>query len=58
MIGKMFFNDQMTSRRRLLAAYRGEPVDRMPWWAKICNNTWKAGQPEIGAWFPSLPVRC
>ena len=39
MIGKIFSNDRMTSRQRLLAAYRGASVDRMPWWAKICNET-------------------
>jgi len=39
MIGKIFSNDRMISRQRLLTAYRGEPVDRMPWWAKICNET-------------------
>jgi uroporphyrinogen-III decarboxylase len=29
---------EMTSRQRVLAAYRGEPVDRLPFWAKVANN--------------------
>lgn len=37
---------EMTSRRRLLAAYRGEEVDRLPWWAKVTNATWRSSQPD------------
>lgn len=37
---------EMTSRQRVLAAYRGEPVDRLPFWAKVANNCWKPTQPE------------
>ncbi len=44
--GKVFPDDEMTSRQRLLAAYRGEPVDRLPYWAKVTNGTWLTGQPE------------
>ena len=36
----------MTSRARLLASYRGEPVDRLPYWAKVANSTWRTSQPE------------
>lgn len=38
--------DEMTSRQRLLAAYRREPTDRLPFWAKVTNETWRRGQPE------------
>ena len=38
--------DGMSSRERLLAAYRREAVDRLPFWAKITNETWRRGQPE------------
>ena len=38
--------DRMSSRERLLAAYRGLEVDRLPWWAKVCNPTWRTSQPE------------
>lgn len=30
----------------MLAAYRGDEVDRLPYWPKIANPTWCAGQPE------------
>ncbi|MFB3892797.1 MAG: uroporphyrinogen decarboxylase family protein [Phycisphaerae bacterium] len=43
--GKVFPTDRMTSRERLLAAYRGQEVDRIPWWAKATNDNWRAGQP-------------
>ena len=36
----------MSSRQRLLAAYRGQPVDRLPFWAKVTNPNWRLGQPE------------
>jgi hypothetical protein len=36
----------MTSRERLLAAYRGQEVDRLPYWAKVTNRTWRSSQPE------------
>lgn len=43
--------DQMTSRQRMLAAYQGREVDRLPYWAKVTNPTWRTGQPEaIRAW--------
>ena len=44
--GKVFPSDEMTSRERLLAAYRREPVDRVPYWAKVANSTWRRSQPE------------
>ena len=46
MTGKVFPTDRMTSRERLLAAYRGQEVDRLPYWAKVCNANWRGGQPE------------
>ena len=46
MYGKVHATDEMTSRQRLLAAYRGEAVDRLPFWAKVCNDTWRTGQPD------------
>lgn len=45
MDGKVHSDDRMTSRERLLAAYRGEPVDRLPYWAKVANPTWRLSQP-------------
>ena len=44
--GKLHAEDKMTSRQRLLAAYRGQKVDRLPYWAKITNPTWLLSQPE------------
>ena len=44
--GKVHASDEMTSRERLLAAYRREPVDRLPYWAKVANDTWRTSQPE------------
>ncbi len=44
--GKVHPSDAMTSRERLLAAYRGEPVDRLPYWAKVTNKTWRLSQPD------------
>ncbi len=44
--GKVHPSDQMTSRERLLAAYRGQEVDRLPYWAKVANPTWRLGQPK------------
>jgi len=44
--GKVWPSDEMTSRQRLLAAYRREPVDRLPYWAKVANGTWRRSQPE------------
>lgn len=38
--------EEMTSRQRLLAAYRGQEVDRLPFWAKITNPTWRLSQPK------------
>jgi len=43
--GKVHPSDEMTSRERLLAAYRREPVDRLPYWAKVTNSTWRRSQP-------------
>jgi hypothetical protein len=34
----------MTSRERLLAAYRGEEVDRLPYWPKVLGGNWRSGQ--------------
>lgn len=49
--GKIHPGDRMTSRERLLAAYRGEAVDRLPFWAKVTNSTWRLSQPpEVRAW--------
>jgi hypothetical protein len=49
--GKVHSDDRMTSRERLLAAYRGEAVDRLPFWAKVTNSTWRLSQPpEVRAW--------
>ncbi len=44
--GKVWPDDAMTSRERLLAAYTGREVDRVPYWAKVCNPTWRTTQPE------------
>ena len=44
MRGKIHPDDELTSRRRLLAAYRGQPVDRLPFWAKVTNGTWRSSQ--------------
>lgn len=46
MNGLIHPTDSMTSRQRMLAAYRGEQVDRLPYWAKITNATWRTTQPE------------
>jgi len=46
MNGKVHTSDEMSSRERLLAAYRGEPTDRLPYWAKVCNSTWRTSQPR------------
>ncbi len=46
MTEKVFPKDKMTSRERMLAAYRGEKVDRLPYWVKIANGTWLTNQPE------------
>jgi hypothetical protein len=49
--GRVFASDAMTSRGRLLAAYRGEAVDRLPYWAKVCNSTWRLSQPQrVRSW--------
>jgi hypothetical protein len=42
---RLHASDEMTSRERLLAAYRREPVDRLPFWAKVTNETWRRSQP-------------
>jgi uroporphyrinogen-III decarboxylase len=44
--GKIHPTDRMTSRQRLLAAYRGQDVDRLPYWAKVANPTWRRSQPQ------------
>ncbi len=46
MKAKVHPDDRMTSRQRLLAAYRGEEIDRLPYWVKVTNNTWRLSQPE------------
>jgi len=46
---KVFPSDRMTSRERLLAAYRGEAVDRLPFWAKVTNDNWRGQQPKAVA---------
>lgn len=38
--------ETMTSRERILAAIRGEVVDRFPVWLKMTNRTWQASQPD------------
>lgn len=38
--------ETMTSRERILATFRGEPVDRFPVWLKMANATWQKPQPE------------
>jgi uroporphyrinogen-III decarboxylase len=43
--GRIHATDEMTSRERLLAAYRREPVDRLPYWAKVANEAWRRSQP-------------
>ena len=49
--GKIYPSDQMTSRQRLLAAYAGEAIDRLPYWAKVANDTWRTAQPaEVRRW--------
>ncbi len=45
MNGNVFPQDRMTSRERVLAAYRGQEVDRLPYWAKVANGTWRTSQP-------------
>jgi len=45
MKAKVHPDDEMTSRGRLLAAYHGRPVDRLPYWAKVTNSTWRLSQP-------------
>jgi Uroporphyrinogen decarboxylase (URO-D) len=48
---RVFPGDEMTSRERILAAYRGEEVDRVPYWVKVTNDTWRRGQPDdVRAW--------
>lgn len=46
MSNKIHPTDKMTSRQRMLAAYRGLEVDRLPYWAKVANPTWRSSQPE------------
>jgi len=41
---KIFPEDRMTSRERLLAAYRGRDIDRLPFWPKVTNATWRSAQ--------------
>jgi uroporphyrinogen-III decarboxylase len=49
--GRAFATDEMTSRQRLLAAYRRQPVDRIPYWAKVANDNWRRGQGEpVRSW--------
>jgi uroporphyrinogen-III decarboxylase len=43
--GRVFASDRMTSRQRLLAALHGQETDRVPYWAKVCNDTWRTTQP-------------
>ncbi|MHC4981985.1 MAG: uroporphyrinogen decarboxylase family protein [Planctomycetota bacterium] len=43
---KVHPTDEMTSRQRLLAAYSGQEADRLAYWAKVTNQTWRSGQPE------------
>ncbi|MCP3884605.1 MAG: hypothetical protein GY700_03835, partial [Propionibacteriaceae bacterium] len=48
---RVFPDDEMTSRQRILAAYHGQEVDRMPYWVKVANDTWRRGQPDdVRAW--------
>ncbi len=51
MNGLIHPDDRMTSRQRLLAAYAGQEVDRLPYWAKVTNATWRTSQPQqVRAW--------
>jgi len=43
---KIFPVDEMTSRERILAAYNGQEVDRMPYWVKVNLDTWRLSQPD------------
>lgn len=43
----------MSARERMLAAFRGEDVDRFPVWLKMANPTWQSSQPEP---YRSLPA--
>jgi len=43
---KIHPTDEMTSRQRLLAAYAGREVDRLPYWAKVANSTWRLSQSD------------
>lgn len=36
---------EMTSRQRLLATYDGLETDRIAFWAKVANPTWRSSQP-------------
>jgi len=36
----------MTSRERMLATLKKEPVDRFPVWLKMANSAWRSLQPE------------
>ena len=46
MNARVFPDDELTSRQRLLAAYAGQPTDRIPFWAKVANSTWRTSQPQ------------
>ena len=55
MEGKVHPTDEMTSRQRLLAAYAGGEIDRLPYWAKVTNKTWRTTQPPRGRRRPEPP---
>ena len=43
-IDKIHPSDLITSRERIMAAYQGQPVDRIPYWPKVTNANWRTGQ--------------
>ena len=46
MYGMVHPTDEMTSRQRLLAAYHGRQVDRLPYWVKLGRLTWRDAEPR------------
>ena len=46
MYGLIRAADEMTSRQRLLAAYHGEQIDRLPYWVKLSGLTWQGREPD------------
>jgi len=52
--GKIYPADRMSSRERLMSAYKGLEVDRIPYWVKVNTSSWKSSQPReisnMSAW--------